>query len=202
MLDRVMRGYIGSRRSHPHREAGAAYRHGRRLMNGVIELRKRITDDASHDDALRVAALFHDIKKGEEPHGESGARIASELLRGRTELRVLREALTIIRLHDDMREERDIFLSIFRDADLLDHIGCYEIWMSFVHCFDTGRGMEDALNDWYLRKFDRSMEDLRRGLHFDESRRIFDDKVAFERAFRERLMREANGLYADIQNGE
>ena len=193
-LEKILLRYVGRRRSHPHREAGAAARHGIRLARGVIELRQLIAQDASHDEALMVAALFHDIRAGEEPHGEIGARTAAELLRGRVEKPVLLEALSIIRLHDT-REEKDVFLSVFRDADLLDHIGCYEIFMSFAYSFDTGRGMEDALGDWYEKKFDASMDRLRRELHFDASRRVFDEKVEFERAFRTRLALEARGSY-------
>ena len=194
VLERILLRYTGRRRSNPHREAGSAARHGIRLRRGVVELRRMVTQDGSHDEALMVAALFHDIRAGEEPHGEIGARTAAELLRGRVERAVLLEALSIIRLHDT-REEKDMFLSLFRDADLLDGVGCCGIFSCFAYSFDTGRGREEALTDWYERKFDPAMDRLRRELHFDASRRVFDEKAAFERAFRTRLALEARGSY-------
>ena len=37
--------YMGKKKSHKEREIGAAYFHGMRVANGVIELRKRLFED-------------------------------------------------------------------------------------------------------------------------------------------------------------
>jgi len=194
LLEQLARDYIGQKKSHPRREEAAAFRHGKRLMRGVIALRQKVTPDGSMDEILRIAALFHDIEKGNEPHSKTGAAAADELLRGVIPDGVREQAVSLIARHDD-RVDPDEWAKLFQDADVLDHIGCYEIWMSFVSCYATGRGMENALTDWYEPKFDAAMENLRRGLHYEASRAVFDEKVAFERQVRERLRREANGEY-------
>ena len=69
------------RRAHLERETGFIYAHGQRVASGVIELRRRVTDDASHDDLLRCAAIFHDVGKGIGEHGQTGAVMVRFLLR-------------------------------------------------------------------------------------------------------------------------
>jgi uncharacterized protein len=79
-LDALAQKQMAQRKAHPMRETGFIYRHGRRVAASVCRLRARITDDASHDEALRIAGLFHDIGKGIEPHARSGAVLARDLL--------------------------------------------------------------------------------------------------------------------------
>ena len=67
-LDAIARQIMLHRRSHIEREIGHVYYHGARTMVGVIELRRLITVDASHDDLLRAAALFA-LVKGERVDG-------------------------------------------------------------------------------------------------------------------------------------
>ena len=46
-LDKLAFKYMGKKKSHKEREIGAAYYHGKRVANGVIELRKKLFDDDS-----------------------------------------------------------------------------------------------------------------------------------------------------------
>ena len=57
-LDAIARKLMLNRRSHNARETGHGYYHCSRVMRGVIELRCAQTDDASHDELLRAAALL------------------------------------------------------------------------------------------------------------------------------------------------
>ena len=74
-LNALAEGWMRTRQAHLERERGSVYFHGQRVAKGVLELRRRVTEDASHDEILRAAAIFHDIGKGIEPHAQSGAAL-------------------------------------------------------------------------------------------------------------------------------
>jgi hypothetical protein len=98
-LDALAQKQMAHRKAHPMRETGFIYRHGRRVAASVCHLRARVTDDASHDDALRIAGLFHDIGKGIEPHARSGALLARDLLAEYLPKALLDEVVALIANH-------------------------------------------------------------------------------------------------------
>ena len=63
-LNALAEGWMRTRQAHLERERGSVYFHGQRVAKGVLELRRRVTEDASHDEILRAAAIFHDIVAG------------------------------------------------------------------------------------------------------------------------------------------
>ena len=79
-LDALAQKLMANHKAHVMRERGFIYRHGRRVARGVILLREAVTPNTSQDDALRVAAMFHDVGKGIEPHEQSGAALARAFL--------------------------------------------------------------------------------------------------------------------------
>ena len=81
LLKKIGLFVLGKKKSHKERGIGAAYFHGMRVANGVIELRKRLFEDDSMDDVLRCAGMFHDIGKGIEPHNHTGAVLVRDLLK-------------------------------------------------------------------------------------------------------------------------
>ena len=196
-LDQIAAEFMKNRRFHMYRETGSVYYHGARVAQGVLQLRRRVTHDASYDDILRCAAMFHDIAKGMKPHSHFGAMLVRDILRDELSAYELENVCRLIEAHGDRRPARefhDMWVWLLQDADLLDHVGTYEIWLSCNYYAYQQRPMEDIL-EWYTSQFDAQMADYRARLNFDVSRDIFDSKVEFEHMFIRRLIVENSGRY-------
>lgn len=192
-IQALARSLMGERKAHPLRERGFILRHGQRTARGVLALRAQLTDDASHDEALRVAALFHDVGKGIEPHARYGAALAREALQALLPAGMLEEVCALIAAHCDRRAE-NFWAQVLQDADILDHFGSVEIGLSFQYGAYTEGGMDETLQ-WYRTEFAAYAAHVRERLHFDPSRAVFDEKIAFTLAFVRRLACEAAGDY-------
>ena len=196
-LDRIARKNMLSRRSHAEREPGFTYFHGQRVARSVIELRKRLTCDNSHDDLLRCAAMFHDIGKGLANHSATGAALVRLFLSDLLEPAELDEVCRLIAAHDQRdpkSDQWDLWAKLLQDADLLDHSGSLEIWLNFHYYAHTGEPIQESVR-FYQEEYDRQVEKQRSEINFEESRRIFDDKVAFVRSFAKRMNVESCGEY-------
>ena len=196
-LDKIARKNMLSRRSHAERETGFIYYHGQRVARGVIELRKRLTDDASHDDLLRCAAMFHDIGKGLVNHSATGAALARLFLSDLLKPEELDEVCRLIAAHDlrDPKSDKwDVWAKLLQDADLLDHSGSLEIWLNFHYYAHTGEPIQESVR-FYQEEYGRQVEKQRSEINFDQSRQIFDEKIAFVHAFIQRMEVEAVGNY-------
>ena len=196
VLDALAAQWMKDRRSHLRREPGFVYDHGRRVAKGVITLRKQVTRDESHDDLLRVAAMFHDVGKGIEPHNVSGATLAREGLAELLSPDECAEVARLIRVHCQRDGSHDLWAHLLQDADLLDHFGTVEIWMAIQHQAYEGGSMAD-LSRYYQEDtgYSRHAGRWREELNFECSRRIYDEKHAFVLAFGRRLAVEASGEY-------
>lgn len=185
------------RRSHPERELGFTFYHGQRVANGVIALRKRVTDDDTHDDLLRCAAMFHDVGKGFTAHGAAGAEMARYLLKDELSQDELNEVCRLIFAHERRSpgtDEWDVWAKLLQDADLLDHFGTVELWLNFHYCSYEDGSMRDSV-DFYRDEFPQQLKKNREKLNFDVSKAIFDEKAEFVMAFAERMAKEARGDY-------
>ena len=131
-LDALAAKLMRDRKTHPNRETGFVYRHGGRVAVSVIALRKRVMAGESHDDALRVAAMFHDIGEGIEPHARSGALLAQDALRERVPPDVLAEAVRLIAEHQSY-QTNDPWVQLLQDADVLDHFGTLDVGLAFQY---------------------------------------------------------------------
>lgn len=186
-----------SRASHRERETGFAYFHGQRVAVGVIELRKRFTEDDGRDDLLRVAAMFHDVGKGFPDHSAAGAEIVKILLREELSADELNEVSRLIAAHDHRAPgtgKWDFPAQLLQDADLLDHFGTLETWINFHYYAHADEPIAQSVK-FYRNEFFKDTERWREKLNFEESRRIFDEKIAFSRAFYQRMAVEARGEY-------
>lgn len=195
-LDQLARKLMKKRKSHVEREIGSVYYHGRRVSRLVCDLRAQIVpQDSSMDEVLRLAGLFHDVGKGIEPHARYGAVIFREAMR---DCDVTPEetdaAARLIAAHCDRRPTEpvhDVWERLLQDADLLDHIGTYTIWMDFNWCAYREEGVDEA------RKRLSSVEEYiaanRAGINFPQSLAIYDEKSEFLRAFAARLDWESRG---------
>ncbi len=192
-LDALAASLMEGRKAHPLREAGFIYWHGKRTAVSVLALRKKVTDDSTHDDALRMAAMFHDVGKGIEPHAASGAALAAEFLKPHLTPEMLTEVAMLIREHTN-HQSRDLFAQILQDADALDHFGAIEIGLSFQYGAYSEEGMRATLA-WYRDEYDPYIERTHKRLNLDISHKILDEKAAFTRAFVKRLEAEWAGEY-------
>lgn len=192
-LDEMAAGLMKERKAHLGREVGFIYRHGRRTAVGAVELRGRVTDDAGHDDALRVAAMFHDVGKGIEPHARTGALITRDALNGLLPPALLEEVVFLIGEHKN-RASENLWARLLQDADMLDHFGTIEVCLSFQYGMESGDGLDSSLN-WYQEHFRPYAARVRKRLHTHAALFVFDEKVAFTEAFVKRLLVEAAGAY-------
>ena len=197
-LDAVAQQLMLYRKSHQERETGHVYYHGRRVMHAVTELRAAITDDASHDDILRAAALFHDCGKGLEPHAVTGAALVREYLRDLVTPYELDAISGIILRHDQRAHpEFDIWTRLQQDADVLDHLGYLEVWMNINYSARMNDDPPDAPLKFYRRpETEKELAHQRSLLNFDVSKAIFDEKADYSRRFADRIELEVYGGYA------
>ena len=194
-LERLAERLMAKRKPHAQRERGSVYYHGLRVSKGVIQLRKMVTSDNSHDRFLRAAALFHDVGKGMDPHASTGAAIMRDQLKGYMPQDEIDEVVRLIAAHDDRKPDsrkHDLPTRLLQDADLLDHYGTQEIFMCFSYSAVHERGMATAL-DFYRNDFKKIVNRHRKMLNFEESRRILDEKYRFQREFIKRLKVECEG---------
>lgn len=187
-----------TRKEHRERERGFIYYHGQRVANGAIALRKLVVpEDDSMDDLLRIAGWFHDIGKGLPPHAHYGASLLPAVLDGLVPSDMLAQAADMI-LHHPSRQAGespyDLPTQILQDADLIDHYGCYGIWMAaqYASYFDSCLATEVVNHDNDAEDgFCKNVEEL----NFSISKKILRDRIDFENRFFERARLEAQGLY-------
>lgn len=195
-LNEIAVRLLKNRKAHPERERGSIYEHGRRVAELAVMLRREvIPEDASKDEILRLAGMFHDIGKGIEPHAEFGAPIMKQAVKGVVSEEEAAEAARLIAAHCDRRpqdEDHDVWVRLIQDADLLDHIGTYTIWMDIQYAAYTDEGPEQT-----ARRLEKNAEEYavhcRSILNFPISKEIYDDRIALYLEFTARFADEARG---------
>jgi len=178
------------------RESGFIYQHGKRTAAIALKLRKIVQpDDAGKDDLLYVAGLFHDIGKGNEPHWETGAILARELLAECCNPAELEEIIQMIRLHNQRKSghEYPTLVKIIQDADLLDHFGTLEIWLSFWHNAARDQGIPEMLQYWQSAKYQKYLKKMRKLINYEISEQIYDERVQYTGQFIRRFLNEMQG---------
>ncbi|HUV07043.1 MAG TPA: HD domain-containing protein [Spirochaetia bacterium] len=144
-------------------------------------------------DTLFVAALFHDVGKGMEPHAEIGATMAREALKGIVSDHELEEIGSLIRMHNRRGQGSTMAEHLIQDADLLDHFGSQSVWLCFYYSSLSDKPGEEALE--YRRSTDMKgyLEYCRKNLNLDLSRRVLERRLAFEDSFFSQFKRELSG---------
>ena len=195
-LNTVARKLMKNRKAHREREAGSIFEHGQRVAKLVITLREAVVPgDDSMDEILRLAGIFHDIGKGIEPHAAFGAPIMKQAVQGIVTDEEAEQAARLIAAHCDRRPDEplhDVWEKLIQDADLLDHIGTYNVWMDIQYCAYKEMGVEEEAE--FLRgKVENYADFHRTQLNFDISKRIYDDRIGFYLEFTRRFLVEAQG---------
>ncbi|WP_322184021.1 HD domain-containing protein [Neglectibacter caecimuris] len=199
-LEALAEKYMGHRKSHIEREIGHVYFHGKRVANGVLLLRKKLfPEDASHDDVLFCAGLFHDVGKGIEPHPRTGSTLVRELLCGEMTPEEMEAVCGLIAVHDDRRADspHSPWVKLLQDADLLDHFGIQGVWLSFTYYAYMGQKGMSELPEFYETEWKPMVAKNRKLLNFPFSREIFDEKTTYEWSVIQRLKEEGTGAYLE-----
>ena len=178
--------------SHPWKDMGNKYYHGLRVAKIALGLRRELVpEDDSHDEILTVAGWFHDLENGKENHAVLGAQSTRRLLTGLCPPDALDEICALIEVHDrrHVGSNDPVWLKIQQDADLIDHFGTYDIMVTCSYAMLHGQTAEQLAH--YLR-FERAKEYVgeRSELHFEVTRRMFDEKAAYVADFARRLEEE------------
>ena len=154
-----------------------------------------VTIEHNCDDILTVSAWFHDICNGMDDHCALGAERTRELLTGHVTADELEQICHTIAVHDDRKPSDSKYsdiVKIHQDADHLDHFGTLDIWRCVAYTIGNSRTMKDAME--FFRDV-RPAETIRwrSELHFDLSRRIYDDREKYMISFIERFALEGAG---------
>jgi uncharacterized protein len=204
-LDKIKRlatDLLKDRKAHIQREKGGVLYHGQRTAQIALQLRKiLLPEDSSHDDILKVAAWFHDCSKGIEPHANYGAIIAKETLKDYVSSHELEKIYDLIQLHplrDPNNNNYDDYTKLLQDADHLDHFGTPAIWINIQYQAYVDGTMQEML-DFFNINNEAFHNKHRALLNYDLSKRIFDDKVAFERKYITRLNDEGIGKIHNLK---
>lgn len=207
-LVRLAREAMGRHSSESWKGLGFVLHHGLRTARIALDLLDGLDVEIGFDrNLLFAAALFHDVGKPVEPHGRIGAAVAAEFLADECTPRQIGIIARIIREHNRRKRakgekgekgakgakgakgvKRCLRASrVVQDADVLDHFGAQCIWLACHWAAAHDESPRELLAFYRSSKNRRYIRSARRSLNFDLSRRLFDQRVAFERAFFQRL---------------
>jgi len=202
-------------------EAGAFFRNARGSHDWdhterVLRLCLRIGKKEKADlDVLRLAALLHDIGRGEEDrtsgrvcHARAGAALAGKLLRGHgLDPGLVRDVVQCIRTHRFRKRARPKTLEarILFDADKLDSIGAVGVGRAFLFAGEVGARLHDkeidvrktkpySREDTAYREYLVKLGRVKDRITTREGKRIAAERHRFMAAFFDRLNKETDGI--------
>ncbi len=212
-LRAVLKSTLSEKSSHVWKEPGNKYDHGLRTATLALRLKAALglSDTAVNPDILTVAAWFHDVcNSADEPdHENAGADLLPSLIGQYCTAEELDEIRHLVRVHDTRlksipTEERLCTYShavlLLQDADLLDHVGTYSVWATFSDLVYRRKTPYDYVAPFENGAFDRWAESWRIKMNYEETRAIYNEKIAFEVAFARRMKRELSGEYEPFEN--
>ena len=185
--------------------------HTERVLRLCLRIGKKERADL---DVLRLAALLHDIGRGEEDrsngrvcHGRAGAAMAGELLRRRgLETGLVKEVVHCIRTHRFRKRAvpKTLEAKVLFDADKLDSIGAVGIGRAFLFAGEVGARLHDndidvrrtkpyTREDTAYREFLVKLGRIKDRMFTREGKRIAAERHRFMAAFFDRLNRETDG---------
>jgi uncharacterized protein len=183
-IEAVAQTEMGARQDNPAREPGWILYHGKRTGKIACKLRNllRLQTDL---DTLYIAGLFHDIGKGKENHHEAGAEQTRSLLVDQVPEGTLDTVCETIALHNQRKKSKVFteYTKLIQDADLLDHVGYIDIWLSFYYTGHSGQTIHDHMT-WVNGKDNRRYRKyMRTHLNYDLSKKILEKQIRFSDTF-------------------
>jgi HD superfamily phosphodiesterase len=183
-IDALADAEMAGRRDNPAREPGWILHHGRRTGKIACRLLKllRLNTDP---DTVYAAGLFHDIGKGQENHHLAGAEITRELLKELVPAENLNTICRAIADHNQRKKSAKFpeCTKLIQDADLIDHTGHIDIWLSFYYTGRYGQPIEDNIGWFKGKDYRRFRRYMRSHLNYDISRRMLDERLRFSDRF-------------------
>ncbi|MCQ2432315.1 MAG: HD domain-containing protein [Clostridia bacterium] len=196
----IAKEQLGDKSSHAWKEPGNKYEHGIRTAKLAEKLRLAICpEDASvNPDVLTVAAWFHDLCNGQEDHERLGAEALPGLIGHLCTEEELKEVCSIVRVHDHRtaapeKSPYSAAVRLLQDADMLDHLGAYDIWITFAEFTYKHKTPHQYTGCFHDGSFDRFEAHWRAKINYDFSLTVFDEKIRYEREFAARMERELDG---------
>ena len=183
-IDQIAQESMAHRRPDKNREPGFILHHGRRTAQIALYLAEKIEVTAPRD-ILYTGALFHDVGKGTEPHDEFGARIVRDKLFEICQEDELNRICEIVRQHNQ-RGKSAVYapeIKLVQDADYLDHVGPLGPWLAFYRSGIHAETINSVLSFVHSDERANFLALMRKGLNYDISVNIFDQRVDFEERF-------------------
>jgi uncharacterized protein len=183
-IDHIAFENMAHSRPDKNREPGFILHHGRRTAQIALFLAEQININVPRD-ILYTGALFHDVGKGTEPHHKIGARIVQDLLSDLCSEDELNRICEIVRLHHQ-RGKSNIYapeIKLVQDADYLDHVGPLGPWLAFYRSGIHAETIQSVLSFVHSDERAGFLSLMRKGLNYDISVNIFDQRVDFEERF-------------------
>jgi len=199
VIAKIAAGEMAGNRSYAYKSLGDKYYHGQRVARLALRLRQLLFPEMTDkDDVLTVAAWFHDICNSHDVprkiHGEKGAALVRELIKDHCTATELDEICNMITVHDDRAaKQSSVLLKLHQDADHLDHFGTNAVRRTINDAAKLDQPMREAMRE--TKEHFREAKDAiwRIEVHFDLSRRVYDEKMAFFFEFAKRFETEMNG---------
>ena len=179
----------------PGRERSYILHHGLRVAREAIDLNRCLKLRAD-EDLLWAAGLFHDSGKGLEPHWISSKALVLEHLAPLADSEEALDRIAYLVRYHAKRSDPALLtteLKLLQDADILDHRGCMQIWLAVGGAVSEGRDPEQIAAEWDGQQRRQRRAQFRDMLHFDESKRRFDERLARETAFYNAVKAEISG---------
>ncbi len=183
-----------------HRPPGYRYYHGRRTARLALRL-ARDSDEVEMGEVdrfvVKCGALLHDIAKGRKTgeHGEVGAEEVEHHFSHILGERDRASVRAVVNHHNKRHLDRDFCVEtrLVQDADLIDHLGYMEVWLTGQWAAAEGEVVEGALEN-YLERFGHDWWEYCLSHHnFDLSRRAMEKRLARFKGFVKVLRREVRG---------
>lgn len=187
--------YMSNNKAHRDCETGFIYYHGERVGNLSIALRKELFPaNESDDDIIIAASYFHDIAKGIEPHGKYSSILIGDILKDYCDNYELKKIVEIIKYHQVRVKDNNYpdYVKLVQDADFIDHYGTVGIGINFYQALYSDINMKDLVVR-FQNEFEKNSERKRELLNYELSKKVYNKRVEFTKAFVDRFSVEVDG---------